>query len=303
MRNTFVKTLCELAEHDENIFLLCGDLGFSVLEPFIEKFPSRFINVGVAEQNMTGVAAGLALSGKTVFTYSIANFPVVRCLEQIRNDVCYHNANVKIVSVGGGFTYSTQGYTHHGIEDLALMRVLPNMTVIAPGDPVETQLATEAMVKWNGPCYLRLGKAGEPIVYQDIPDFQIGKIIRVKKGTDVTFITTGGVLDLAMQAVQHLESRKISVEVLSAHTISPLDVDSILQSIIKTKKIITIEEHGEGGLASVVSEVLMQESFYVRFMPIKLDRKVQTIAASQMALRSLYGLSIENIIKVATSIL
>ncbi len=145
MRNTFVTTLCDLAEQDERVWLLCGDLGYSVLERFSERFPGRYVNMGVAEQNMAGVAAGLALSGKIVFTYSIANFPVMRCLEQLRNDVCYHNLNVKTVAVGGGLAYGTHGYTHHGVEDIAVMRALPNMVVMAPGDPIETILATYAL--------------------------------------------------------------------------------------------------------------------------------------------------------------
>jgi len=183
MRTAFIKTLCELAEQDERIWLLCGDLGYSVLEGFSSRFPNRFVNVGVAEQNMTGIAAGLALSGKVVFIYSIANFPVMRCLEQIRNDVCYHNLNVKIVTVGGGLTYGSLGYTHHGVEDIAVMRVLPNMTVIAPGDPVEARLATQAILNTPGPCYLRLGKAGEPVVHQIEPEFQVGKAISLQLGS------------------------------------------------------------------------------------------------------------------------
>jgi hypothetical protein len=147
MRTAFLETLVRLARHDERIWLLTGDLGYSVLEGFAREFPERFVNAGVAEQNLTGVAAGLALSGKIVFTYSIANFPTLRCLEQIRNDVCYHRANVKVVAVGGGLAYGSQGYTHFGVEDLAVMRALPYMTVVAPGDPVEARLATEAIAQ------------------------------------------------------------------------------------------------------------------------------------------------------------
>src|SRR5437763_8263703 len=159
-----------MAEEDERIWLLSGDLRYSVLERFAQKYPERFINVCVAEQNMMGVAAGLAMSGKTVFTYSIANFPVMRCLEQIRNDVCYHNLNVKIVAVGGGLAYGPAGYTHHALEDLAVMRAMPGMTVLAPGDPVEARLATTALADRQGPCYLRLGKAGEPLVHRQQPE-------------------------------------------------------------------------------------------------------------------------------------
>src|SRR5437667_4581521 len=165
MRSAFFDTLVRLAEDDERITLVVGDLGFGVIEPFARRFPDRFLNAGVAEQNMTGIGAGMALSGKVVFTYSIANFPTLRCLEQVRNDVCYHAADVKIVAVGGGFAYGSLGMTHHATEDLALMRALPGMVVVAPGDPIEVELATRAVVEHRGPCYLRLGRVGEPCVH------------------------------------------------------------------------------------------------------------------------------------------
>src|ERR1700678_3470185 len=194
----------DLAAQDDRVYLLVGDLGFGVVEPFMRKFPKRFLNVGVAEQNMTGVAAGLALSGKIVFTYSIANFPVIRCLEQIRNDVCAHNLNVKVVSVGGGFAYGSAGYTHHGTEDLAMMRVLPNMTFLAPGDPIEAPLLTLAATTLPGPCYLRLGKAGEPIVHTSQPEVTIGKAIVLRKGDAGTLISTGGALAMTVKAADEL---------------------------------------------------------------------------------------------------
>src|SRR2546427_13117639 len=175
MRAAFFRTVLALAERDERVMLVVGDLGFGVVEPFASRFPARFLNVGVAEQNMTGIAAGLALSGKIVFTYSIANFATLRCLEQIRNDVCYHNANVKVVAVGGGLAYGALGSTHHATEDLAILRALPGLVVIAPGDPVEAELATHAVVEYQGPCYLRLGKAGEPIVHPARPKFRLGE--------------------------------------------------------------------------------------------------------------------------------
>src|ERR1700679_3509777 len=174
MRGAFFRTLMEVAEHDNRVFLLVGDLGFGVVEPFVKKFPDRFLNVGVAEQNMTGIAAGLALSGKIVFTYSIANFPILRCLEQIRNDVCYHNANVKIVSIGGGYSYGSLGMTHHATEDIAILRALPGMVVVAPGDPIETEAATRAVTEHDGPCYLRLGRAGEPNIHSAGIKFHLG---------------------------------------------------------------------------------------------------------------------------------
>ena len=259
MRNTFVNTLCELAEQDERVWLLCGDLGYSVLERFATRYPNRYINVGVAEQNMVGVAAGLALSGKVVFTYSIANFPVMRCLEQIRNDVCYHNLNVKTVAVGAGLPYGTHGYTHHGVEDIAVMRAFPNMTVVAPGDPVETKLATAALLAHDGPGYLRLGKGGEPTIHQVDPGFQIGRALSLREGDDATIIATGAILAEAARAVDLLAEQGIHAGLLSMPTIQPLDTEAVLRAA-RTPLIVTVEEHRPvGGLGSAVAETLADE--------------------------------------------
>src|SRR3990172_770201 len=204
MRTAFLNTLADLAARDDRIFFLTGDLGFGVVETFAQRFPDRFLNVGVAEQNMTGVATGLALSGKVVFTYSIANFPTLRCLEQIRNGPCYHNANVKVVSVGGGLAYGSLGMSHHATEDLAVMRVLPNLTVVAPGDPVETALATGALARQNGPAYLRLGRAGEPVVHAAGVSFELGRAVQLRDGRDLTLISTGGMLVTATRVADAL---------------------------------------------------------------------------------------------------
>ena len=162
MRDAFIETLIDLARRDQDVLLLTADLGFGVLDRFARELPRQFLNVGVAEQNMTGIAAGLALEGKTVFTYSIGNFNTLRCLEQIRNDLCYHQAKVKIVSIGGGFCYGPLGVSHHATEDLAIMRALPRMTVVAPGDVTETILATRSIYQTPGPGYLRLGRGNDP---------------------------------------------------------------------------------------------------------------------------------------------
>ncbi len=291
MRTAFIETLHELASKDDRIWLLCGDLGFSVLEPFAKSFPNRYLNVGVAEQNMTGVAAGLALSGKIVFTYSIANFPVIRCLEQIRNDVCAHNLNVKIVSVGGGFAYGSAGYTHHGTEDLAIMRVLPNITVIAPGDPIETRLLTIAATERPGPCYLRLGKAGEPIIHTSQPDAVIGKAIVLRQGDAGTLISTGATLGMAVKAADELSTRGINVSVLSMPTLSPLDQDAILRAAKHTGHLITVENHGIGGLGSAVAEVLVASTLHPRFAAMYLQATPAKVADTEAAMYASHNLS------------
>lgn len=302
MRTEFIETLCEIAKIDSRIWLLCGDLGYSVLENFSTNFPDRFVNVGVAEQNMVGLAAGLALSGKIVFIYSIVNFPIMRCFEQIRNDICYHNLNVNIVTVGGGLTYGSLGYSHHGIEDLAVMRVLPNMTVIAPGDPVETKLATRAIAAHQGPCYLRLGKTGEPILHKKEPKFQIGRAIEVYSGEDLTLISTGGVLQLVIEAFERLSSKGYSVQVLSMPTVEPLDEKAILQAAAHTQKIICVEEHGKGGLGSAVAEVLALNEIPIKFRALRLQGETIKVAGSQIALRSRLHLSLEKVIEVAVDL-
>lgn len=304
MRTAFIHTLIDCARANERIWLLVGDLGYSVVEPFREEFPDRFINVGVAEQNMTGIAAGLAISGKVVFTYSIANFPTLRCLEQIRNDVCYHNLNVKIVAVGGGFAYGAQGMTHHATEDLAIMRVLPNMTVVAPGDPVEAALATRAIIEWHGPSYLRLGKAREPVVHKTSPDFQIGKAIVVREGSDVTLIATGGMLYNTVQAAEQLAQQGIQTRLLSMHTLKPLDSKAVVAAARQTKAIITVEEHSTiGGLGSAVAEVLAElGNSHVTFRRIGIKDEFCQQVGSQEYLRGICGLSVDSIIEVVRSL-
>ncbi|MBN2446032.1 MAG: transketolase [Phycisphaerae bacterium] len=290
MRTAFIETLCELAAEDQRIWLLCGDLGFSVLERFAERFPQRYVNVGVAEQNMTGIAAGLARCGKIVFTYSIANFPTIRCLEQIRNDVCYHEASVKIVSVGGGYAYGSQGYTHHGVEDLAMLRVLPGMTVVAPGDPAETRLVTRAIAAQPGPGYLRLGKAGEPTVHESPPAFEMGRALTVRDGTDVTLISTGGMLKSVCTAADKLAEQGIQARVLSMHTLKPLDAAAVRAAAEQTGAILTVEEHRRtGGLGSAVAETLADAGIGIPFARWGAPDDLQHDVGGQDFMRSTCG--------------
>ncbi|HEV3168160.1 MAG TPA: transketolase C-terminal domain-containing protein [Isosphaeraceae bacterium] len=290
MRTAFIETLCEVAEGNERIWLLTGDLGFSVLERFSARFPERYVNVGVAEQNLAGVAAGLARCGKIPFIYSIANFPTLRCLEQIRNDVCYHEADVKVVAVGSGFTYGAQGYTHYGVEEMGIMRILPNMTVVSPADPVEARLATRAVAERPGPCYLRLGKAGEPVVHEQIPDFQLGRAIVVRPGRDATLISTGGMLTEALETSTRLAAKGIDVRVLSMHTVKPLDNAAVIQAARETAAIVTVEEHSiTGGLGSAVAEVLAEAGVPTRFRRFGMPDQLYHTVGSQNHMRRLAG--------------
>lgn len=298
MRNTFVKTLINIAETNKDIYLLTGDLGFGVLTPFMEKFPDRFINAGIAEQNMTGVAAGMAKEGKTVLTYSIGNFPTLRCLEQIRNDCAYHNANVKIVCVGGGFVYGAHGMTHHATEDIAIMRALPEVTVFAPGDLVEAEEITKAMLEQKGTCYLRLGKGGEKRIHDKIENFEIGKAIKLSEGTDVAIFSTGAILDEAVKVREELQKRGISVSQYSFPIIKPIDESTIIENANKCKLIVTIEEHNiTGGLGGAVSEIMAENETIATLLRCGLNDEYTSIVGTQAYLREQYGLSADKILE------
>ena len=299
MRTAFIQQLYNLAKVDSRINLIVGDLGFGVVTDFARDFPNQFLNAGVAEQNMTGVAAGMALSGKIVFTYSIANFPTLRCLEQIRNDVCYHKADVKIVSVGGGLAYGALGATHHATEDLAILRALPNLLVIAPGDPLEAQAATRAIAAHPGPCYLRLGRSGEATVHDPGFDFQLGKAIQVREGFDLTIVSTGSMLQNALEAAEQLGQKGIQARVLSMHTIKPLDTEALFKAATETSALVTLEEHSlVGGLGGVVAEALMDAGKgAVRLKRIGLPPEFISTVGSQLHLWGLNGLSVEGITK------
>jgi transketolase len=255
MRDAFIDELLVLAREDERIFLVVGDLGFTVIEEFAAEFPDRFLNAGVAEQSMIGAASGLAAAGYRVFVYSIGNFPTMRCLEQIRNDVCYHQRTVTVVAVGAGFSYGPLGYTHHAIEDIAVMRALPRMTVLSPADAVEARALTRYAARLEGPSYLRLGKNGEPLLHEAVIDVSTATEAQVlRPGNHVTVLATGSIAGLAIEAADLLSERGISVQVVSVPVIEPLD-NSILELARGTSGIVTLEEHSvRGGLGSAVLE-------------------------------------------------
>ncbi|MCL2742527.1 MAG: hypothetical protein FWE67_01600 [Planctomycetaceae bacterium] len=297
MRTAFVKALTEAASKDIRIMLLVGDLGFGVVTDFAKRFPKQFLNVGVAEQNMAGVAAGLALSGHVVFTYSIANFPIIRCLEQIRNDICYHEANVISVSVGSGFCYGALGMTHHGTEDIAMMRSLPGMNVVSPGDPVEAKAATEYLAQGIGPAFLRLGRAGEPVVHEQDINWQFGKAIKVRQGRDVAVIATGSMLKRAVDAAAILHQKGLETTVLSMHTIKPLDTEAVLEVIDTTPMVFTLEEHSIfGGLGGAVAEIVAEHGTgQSRFKRIGLPSVFTKHVGDQDYLLKQYRLTAETI--------
>jgi transketolase len=257
VRTAFIETLLQLAEADPDIWLLNADLGFSVLEVFRDRFPDRYVNVGVAEQNMIGIAAGLALSGCKVFVYSIANFPTQRCLEQIRVDVCYHKAHVVVAAVGGGFAYGSQGYTHHAIEDLAVMRSLPGMRVAAPGDPHETRALVRHLASEPGPGYIRLGRAGEPDLHPGpLAATPLAPLV-MRGGNGVALVATGGIVGDVLAAADRLAGDGIAARVISAPVLKPFAEAAFLEAIAGCPLVVTVEEQSMiGGLRDTVAPVL-----------------------------------------------
>jgi transketolase len=255
MRTAFINELINQARLHPEIFLIVGDLGFSVVEPFADEFPDRFLNAGVAEQNMTGVAAGLASEGYHVFTYSIANFPTLRCLEQIRNDVCYHNLPVTVVAVGGGLAYGNLGYSHHAVQDVAILRSLGNMRVMAPSDPGETVCCLRELVNNPCPSYLRLGKAGEQVLHATT--WSSGIIpVRIGEAGGTAIICAGAILKEAIKAADMLLTQGLSVSVFSCPQIHPLE-NSVLGCLNSFKSVLVVEEHVKmGGLYSALRENL-----------------------------------------------
>jgi len=256
MRNTFINTLCDLANEHEDVFLLCGDLGYSVLEPFADRFPNRFLNVGIAEQNMTLVASGLAREGYNVFTYSIGNFPTLRCMEQIRYDVCYHDANVKVVAVGAGYAYGPQGVSHHTTEDIAMMRALPKMKVCVPADPQEAKAAAAFMVSHRGPGYVRLNKSGEPRLHELLrpSQFRPGRFIKVRDGNDTLVLTTGAIVH---SIAKEMSSTFPGWALWTSPFVGDYDPITLIELGQSFNRIVTVEEHQlNGGFGSSLIEAL-----------------------------------------------
>jgi len=297
MRDAFLAALTSLAEKDKDIVLLTADLGYGVFEEFESRFLGQYFNVGVAEQNMTGVASGLSLEGKKVVTYSIGNFPTLRCLEQIRNDACYHDANITIVASGGGFSYGSLGMSHHATEDLAILRSLPNIAVVAPCTANEAGEAITAMIQGGGVGYLRLDKTSADNSPIESP-FVIGKARRHKEGKDITLFATGGILDDVNIASIELKKLGIVARVVAMHTIKPIDIDEIIDAATNTGGIVTVEEHNkDGGLGSAISEVCMDfGAIPKKFLRIGLDDVYPSIVGSQQYLRSRYEMDSESIV-------
>ena len=287
MRTAFIEELMVQARSHPKIFLLVGDLGYSVVEPFAKEFSGRFLNVGVAEQNMTGVAAGLASEGWHVFTYSIANFPTLRCFEQIRNDIAYHNLPVTVVSVGAGLAYGNLGYSHHAVQDIAVMRTLPELTLLSPADPGETRESVQWLAANPRPSYLRLGKAGEANLH-DVRGISRGPIL-VRRGSNTTcaIVATGSILQVALDAASQLAAEGADVSVFSCPWLEPANAE-FFAPLAKFTRLIAISEHfTSGGLASLLREKLSDE---VRISALEIPPGLSSSVGSQNYLRTRAGI-------------
>ncbi len=292
MRNAFIDELVTLAAVHDHIALIVGDLGFSVVEPFADRFPDRFFNAGVAEQNMTGLAAGMASEGYHVFTYSIANFPTFRCAEQIRNDVAYHRLPVTVVAVGGGLGYGALGYSHHAVQDYALMRSMPDMLIAAPGDAMEVRAVMRHLVANPGPSYLRLGKAGEPVFHAAVPDVAPGRWLPVRSGDDSSddnraLLSTGAALGAALARAQPGDA--VYSMPLWGMASKPLQA----AQVARHAEVVTLEDHlADGGFGSWLFEAVVQDGLAGRLRPIALSADVCGTVATQETLNRLGGLTL-----------
>jgi transketolase len=290
MRNAFIEELVKLAAERTNIALVVGDLGYSVIEPFVDSFPDRFVNAGVAEQNMAGLAAGMASEGYHVFTYSIANFPTFRCAEQVRNDIDHHRLPVTTVAVGGGVAYGNMGYSHHAVQDYALMRSMPNMLIGAPGDPFETRSVLRYLIDNPQPSYLRLGKAGEPCFHESEPVVTPGEWVAVAtddRDADRVMLSTGAALGAALKRAE-----------LSRHAVWSMPLWSMATKAKQAARadrlgeLVTLEDHlQDGGFGSWMAESLIGTPAIANLRNIALSERVCDTVASQATLNRLGGLA------------
>jgi transketolase len=297
MRNAFADEATKLGQTDPRIVLLSGDIGNRLFDKFKDKNQGRFINCGIAEANMMGMAAGMALSGLRPIVYTITPFTTTRCFEQIRVDACYHNVPVMIVGTGSGLSYAELGPTHHSCEDLAILRVLPNMTVLAPADEVELRQCMREALKLNGPVYIRIGKKGEQIIPKKDDYFQIGRSITVRDGSDVCLIGTGTIMPELLNAAEIMALLGVSARVESCHTVKPLDLVMLEEICGSYPLIVVVEEHSRiGGLGSSVAEWLaVQRTNKSRLLNFGTDDEFMHEVGSQEYARAKYGLTADNI--------
>lgn len=299
MRTAFIEQLIKEARKNTKIFLLVGDLGFNVVEPFAKEFPDRFINVGICEQNMASIAGGLAMNGYIVYCYSIGNFPTLRCIEQIRNDIVYYKSNVRIVAVGAGYAYGSQGVSHHATEDIGMMRTLPYMTICTPSDPIEAKMITTLSSTYEGPMYIRLGKAGEKIFHtSDIKNYHIGDLLPLfTSPQNKTIVLTGGsIIDVVIDTIKE---KTLPYDVYTIPVVKPINKSQLCQLAEEYDNIIVIEEHQKSaGIGSAIIESLSDSfyegklSHYPKIKRIAINDEFLNVVGNQKYLRELSNLNL-----------
>ena len=296
MRNAFAKEITNLSADNKKIVLLSGDIGNKLFDPFKSISADNFFNCGIAEANMMGVASGMAMSGLRPIVYTITPFTTTRCLEQIRVDACYHNVPVIIVGTGSGLSYASLGPTHHSLEDFAIFRAIPNITLMAPADEIELTHCLVNALKLNSPVYIRIGKKGEPIISSEDGSFEVGKSITLKEGKDVCLIGAGTIMSEVLRASELLEEKKITCRVESFHTIKPLDEDTLNDVFSKFSVISVIEEHSKiGGLYGAISEYYASSKFDTNILCFGVQDEFMHEVGSQQYAREKYGLNSGNI--------
>jgi transketolase len=298
MRKAFITTLLAEAKKNPRIMLLTGDLGFTVFEEYIARFPDQFINVGVAESNMVGIAAGLAMTGKTVLCYSIASFATARTYEQVKIDIAAHDATVILVGSGAGLSYSTASITHHSLDDIGLMRLIPGMTVLSPGDNIEAAWCLRQAIALKKPAYLRLSKQDEPDVHDGAAGLSLGKGAVIAAGTEIALLATGAVLGIAAACAKLLAAKRITPTLVSFHTLKPVD-SSLIEKLSRSHKLlVTVEEHGQtGGLGTAVAEVLAETGTGARLLRIGTPDEFILTLGTLSHVRNAVGLDPEIILR------
>jgi len=299
MRTAIIEEVYKIMKENKDSYFLTGDLGYNTLEKIEKDFGNRFINIGVAEQNMIGIASGLALTGKKVFCYSIIPFLTMRCFEQIRNDICYHDLDVTLLGSGSGLTYGILGSTHFALEDLAILRPLPNMTIFSPADEIDAQLGVRASKNFHHPLYIRIDLREKAKIHKQPYDFKFGKGVVIQKGKDLVFFVTGTLMEEVIKATKIIKEEKgLTSTIIDIHTIKPLDIDLILKEVEGKEMVFTVEEHGIiGGLGAAISEILSESKKPVRVIRIGTIDKFVKVIGTRSYLRKQLGLDTEGIVK------
>lgn len=299
MRNSVINKITQSARRNRRIFLISGDAGFGVLDEFKEKFPDRFLNLGVAEQNMISFSAGLCLAGYKVFLYNIIPFLLYRCYEQVRNDICYQRLPITLIGIGSGLTYAPQGITHYSVEDIAIARTLPNLIILSPIDPIEAKMCVDFALKSKHPVYIRLAKSGESLIHKSEPK-SIERPIVIKPGNKVAVLFHGSVGDEVMAAAENLNN---NIKIISVPKLWPLDFSSLAKELKNIQSLITVEEHFiDGGLGSIISEWIVREKLNLGLKKLGIKNEFIHVIKNRAGMRQYYGFSalkIEKIIKEA----